>query len=174
MYHADLSEMKEQEQKGRDDLSKREVYEQKTEELILPIVEGNGFELVDVEYVKEAGTWYLRAYIDKPGGITVDDCEAVSRKFSEVLDEKDYVEDTYIFEVSSPGLGRPLKKDKDFQRSLGEEVEIRTYRPIERQKEFIGELKAYDKESVTIVYEDDTEQTFQRQEIALIRLALDF
>ena len=155
-------------------MSKREIYEQKTEAILMPIVEEHGFELVDVEYVKEAGTWYLRAYIDKPGGITVDDCEAVSRKFSDVLDEKDYIEDTYIFEVSSPGLGRPLKKDKDFQRSLGEEVEIRTYRPIDRQKEFVGELKAYDKESVTIVYEDDTEQTFQRQEIALIRLALDF
>lgn len=155
-------------------MSKKENYEQKTEEILLPITEEYGFELVDVEYVKEAGTWYLRAYIDKPGGITVDDCEAVSRKFSDVLDEKDYIEDTYIFEVSSPGLGRPLKKDKDFQRSLGEEVEIRTYRPIDRQKEFVGELKAYDKESVTIVYEDDTEQTFQRQEIALIRLALDF
>ena len=155
-------------------MSKREQYEKQTEELLEPIVTGFGFELVDVEYVKEAGTWYLRAYIDKPGEITVDDCEAVSRKFSDVLDEKDYIEDTYIFEVSSPGLGRPLKKDKDFQRSLGEEVEIRTYRPIDRQKEFVGELKAYDKESVTIVYEDDTEQTFQRQEIALIRLALDF
>ena len=155
-------------------MSKREQDEKQTEELLEPIVTGFGFELVDVEYVKEAGTWYLRAYIDKPGGITVDDCEAVSRKFSDVLDEKDYIEDTYIFEVSSPGLGRPLKKDKDFQRSLGEEVEIRTYRPIDRQKEFVGELKAYDKESVTIVYEDDTEQTFQRQEIALIRLALDF
>ena len=155
-------------------MSNREQYEKQTEELLEPIVTGVGFELVDVEYVKEAGTWYLRAYIDKPGGITVDDCEAVSRKFSDVLDEKDYIEDTYIFEVSSPGLGRPLKKDKDFQRSLGEEVEIRTYRPIDRQKEFVGELKAYDKESVTIVYEDDTEQTFQRQEIALIRLALDF
>ena len=155
-------------------MSKREQYEKQTEELLEPIVTGFGFELVDVEYVKEAGTWYLRAYIDKPGGITVDDCEAVSRKFSDVLDEKDYIEDTYIFEVSSPGLGRPLKKDKDFQRRLGEEVEIRTYRPIDRQKEFVGELKAYDKESVTIVYEDDTEQTFQRQEIALIRLALDF
>ena len=155
-------------------MSKREQYEKQTEELLEPIVTGFGFELVDVEYVKEAGTWYLRAYIDKPGGITVDDCEAVSRKFSDVLDEKDYIEDTYIFEVSSPGLGRPLKKDKDFQRSLGEEVEIRTYRPIDRQKDFVGELKAYDKESVTIVYEDDTEQTFQRQEIALIRLALDF
>ena len=155
-------------------MSKREQYEKQTEELLEPIVTGFGFELVDVEYVKEAGTWYLRAYIDKPGGITVDDCEAVSRKFSDVLEEKDYIEVTYIFEVSSPGGGSPLKIDKDGLSSRGEEVEIRTYRPIDRQKEFVGELKAYDKESVTIVYEDDTEQTFQRQEIALIRLALDF
>lgn len=155
-------------------MSKKEQYEQQTENLLEPIVTGFGFELVDVEYVKEAGTWYLRAYIDKPGGITVDDCEAVSRKFSDILDEKDYIEDTYIFEVSSPGLGRPLKKDKDFQRSLGEEVEVRTYRAIEKQKEFTGVLQAFDKDSVTIVYEDDTTQTFLRSEIALIRLALDF
>lgn len=155
-------------------MSRREDYEKKTEELLAPVVEGFGFELVDVEYVKEAGTWYLRAYIDKPGGITVDDCEAVSRQFSDILDEKDYIEDTYIFEVSSPGLGRPLKKEKDFLRSLGEEVEIRTYRPIDRQKEFTGILKAYDKDTVTIVYEDDTEQVFQKSDIALIRLALDF
>lgn len=155
-------------------MSKKEQYEQQTENLLEPIVTGFGFELVDVEYVKEAGTWYLRAYIDKPGGITVDDCEAVSRKFSDILDEKDYIEDTYIFEVSSPGLGRPLKKDKDFQRSLGEEVEVRTYRAIEKQKEFTGVLQAFDKDSVTIIYEDDTTQTFLRSEIALIRLALDF
>lgn len=155
-------------------VSRREEYEQRTEELMEPVVTGFGFELVDVEYVKEAGTWYLRAYIDKPGGITVDDCEAVSRKFSDILDEKDYIEDAYIFEVSSPGLGRPLKKEKDFRRSLGEEVEIRTYRAIEHQKEFIGILKAYDNDTVTIVYEDDTTQTFNRSEIALIRLALDF
>ena len=155
-------------------MSKKEQYEQQTENLLEPIVTGFGFELVDVEYVKEAGIWYLRAYIDKPGGITVDDCEAVSRKFSDILDEKDYIEDTYIFEVSSPGLGRPLKKDKDFQRSLGEEVEVRTYRAIEKQKEFTGVLQAFDKDSVTIVYEDDTTQTFLRSEIALIRLALDF
>lgn len=155
-------------------MSRREDYEKKTEELLAPVVEGFGFELVDVEYVKEAGTWYLRAYIDKPGGITVDDCEAVSRQFSDILDEKDYIEDTYIFEVSSPGLGRPLKKEKDFLRNLGEEVEIRTYRPIDRQKEFTGILKAYDKDTVTIVYEDDTEQVFQKSDIALIRLALDF
>lgn len=155
-------------------MSKKEQYEQQTENLLEPIVTGFGFELVDVEYVKEAGMWYLRAYIDKPGGITVDDCEAVSRKFSDILDEKDYIEDTYIFEVSSPGLGRPLKKEKDFQRSLGEEVEIRTYRAIEKQKEFTGILKEFDKDSVTIAYEDDTTQSFLRSDIALIRLALDF
>lgn len=155
-------------------MSKREQYEQKTEELLLPIVESNGFELVDVEYVKEAGTWYLRAYIDKPGGISVDDCEIVSRAFSDILDEKDYIDDTYIFEVSSPGLGRPLKKEKDFKRSLGEEVEIRTYRPINRQKEFVGILKEYDETTVTIEYEDEETQVFLRSDIALIRLAFDF
>ena len=112
-------------------MSRREDYEQQTEALLEPIVEELGFELVDVEYVKEGGTWYLRAYIDKPGGIAVDDCEAVSRRFSDILDEKDYIEDSYIFEVSSPGLGRPLKKEKDFKRNLGEEVEIRTYRAID-------------------------------------------
>lgn len=155
-------------------MSKKEVYEQKTEELLLPIVEEHGFELVDVEYVKEGGTWYLRAYIDKPGGIAVDDCEVVSRVFSDILDEKDYIEDTYIFEVSSPGLGRPLKKEKDFARSMGEEVEIRTYRAIDRQKEFIGILAGYDKDTVKIEMEDGTEKTFERNDIALIRLAFDF
>ena len=155
-------------------MSRREQYEQQTEELLEPIVTGHGFELVDVEYVKEAGTWYLRAYIDKPGGITVDDCEVVSRQFSDILDEKDYIEDAYIFEVSSPGLGRPLKKEKDFKRSMGEEVEIRTYRAIDRQKEFTGILKVYDNDTVTIAYEDDTEQVFNKSDIALIRLALDF
>ena len=155
-------------------MSRREDYEQQTEALLEPIVEELGFELVDVEYVKEGGTWYLRAYIDKPGGIAVDDCEAVSRRFSDILDEKDYIEDSYIFEVSSPGLGRPLKKEKDFKRNLGEEVEIRTYRAIDRQKEFVGILKSYDENTVTITYEDETEQTFDRKEIALIRQALDF
>ena len=155
-------------------MSRREEYEQQTEKLLEPIVTELGFELVDGEYVKEGGIWYLRAYIDKPGGITVDDCEAVSRRFSDILDDKDYIEDSYVFEVSSPGLGRPLKKEKDFARSVGEEVEIRTYRAIDRQKEFVGILKSYDEETVTIAYEDDSEQTFDRNEIALIRLALDF
>ena len=155
-------------------MSKREVYKQKTEEILQPIVEEHGFELVDVEYVKEGSNWYLRAYIDKPGGITVNDCETVSRKLSDILDEKDYIDDAYILEVSSPGLGRPLKKEKDFKRSLGEEVEIRTYRMIEKQKEFTGILRAYDDTTVTIEMENGTEKTFEKGNIALIRLAFDF
>lgn len=155
-------------------MTKREMYEQKTEAILQPIVDANGFELVDVEYVKEGGNWYLRAYIDKPGGITVDDCELVSRAANDILDEQDFVEESYIFEVSSPGLGRPLKKEKDFVRSIGEEVEIRTFRAIERQKEFYGILKAFDKESVTIVTEDEREMQIARADIALIRLAFDF
>ncbi len=155
-------------------MSRREEYESRTEELILPILEEHNFELVDVEYVKEGGTWYLRAYIDKEGGIAVDDCEVVSRAFSEILDQEDYVEGAYIFEVSSPGLGRPLKKEKDFQRSLGDEVEVRLYRAIDKQKEFTGILKAYDKESVTLEFEDETEINIARADIALIRLAFDF
>ena len=104
----------------------------------------NQFELVDVEYVKEGGTWYLRAYIDKPGGITVDDCEVVSRALSDLLDKHDFIEDAYVLEVSSPGLGRPLKKEKDFARSIGEEVDVRTFRAISHQKEFTGILRDYD------------------------------
>jgi len=155
-------------------LSKREVYEQKTEEILLPIVEEYGFELVDVEYVKEGGTWYLCTYIDKEGGISIDDCEKVSRRLSDILDEKDYIDDTYIMEVSSPGLGRPLKKEKDFKRSLGKEVDIRTYRMIDKQKEFTGILKDYDKDTVTIELDDETLKTFEKGDIALIRLAFDF
>ena len=155
-------------------MSKKEVYEQKTEEILLPIVEEYGFELVDVEYVKEGGTWYLRTYIDKEGGISIDDCEKVSRRLSDILDEKDYIDDTYIMEVSSPGLGRPLKKEKDFKRSLGKEVDIRTYRMIDKQKEFTGILKDYDKDTVTIELENETLKTFEKVDIALIRLAFDF
>lgn len=154
-------------------VSKKEGYESQAEALLLPIVENLGFELVDVEYVKEGGTWYLRAYVDKEGGITINDCETVSRAFSEKLDEKDFIEEAYIMEVSSPGLGRPLKKEKDFARSLGKEVEIRTFRPIRHEKEFYGVLSAYDADSVTIAAEDGS-QTFERKDIALIRLAFDF
>lgn len=155
-------------------MSKREVYEQKTEQLLQPIVDEYGFEIVDVEYVKEGSTWYLRSYIDKPGGISIDDCEKVSRRLSDLLDQEDFIEDAYIMEVSSPGLGRPLKKEKDFKRSLGEEVEVKTYRMIDKQKEFTGILKDYDEDTVTITLADETEKTFDKGDIALIRLAFDF
>lgn len=155
-------------------MAKKEYYEQRTEELILPLIQEHQFELVDVEFVKEASQWYLRLYIDKEGGITIDDCELVSRAMSDILDEKDYIEESYILEVSSPGLGRPLKKEKDFVRSIGKEVEIRLYKPIEKQKEFTGLLLRFDKTTVTIELEDETEKTFNRADIALIRLAFDF
>ena len=154
-------------------MSKASDYEGKTEGLILPILERMNFELVDVEYVKEGGIYYLRAYIDKEGGITVNDCEAVAREMNVLLDEKDYIPDSYTFEVSSPGLGRPLKKEKDYVRNMGKEVEIRTYRAINRNKEFYGILTAFDKESVTIDA-DGEELCFAKSDIALIRQAVHF
>ena len=155
-------------------MSKRDTYESRTEALLLPILEANNFELVDVEYVKEGSNWYLRAYIDKEGGIAVDDCELVSRALSDLLDKEDFIEEAYILEVSSPGLLRPIKKDKDFERNMNKEIEIRTYRAINKSKEFYGLLKAYDKDTVTITDEDGNETTFNKSDIALIRQALDF
>ena len=154
-------------------MSQREQYEKKTEELIVPILDAKGFELVDVEYVKEGQDYFLRAYIDKPGGITIDDCVAVSREMNVLLDELDYVDGAYTFEVSSPGLGRPLKKPRDYERSMGEEVEIRTYKAMDGSKEFYGILKAYDDATVTIQSEEE-EITFNKSDIALLRLAFDF
>ena len=154
-------------------MTRREKYESRTEAFLLPVLAEHNFELWDVEYVKEAGTWYLRAYIDKEGGIAVDDCEVISRILSDWLDQTDIIEDSYILEVSSPGLGRPLKKERDFERSLGEEVEIRLYKALNKQKEFTGILKAYDKETVTIETAEG-ELVFNRSDIALIRLAFDF
>ena len=154
-------------------MTRREEYESRTEAFLLPVLAEHNFELWDVEYVKEAGTWYLRAYIDKEGGIAVDDCEVISRILSDWLDQTDFIEESYILEVSSPGLGRPLKKERDFERSLGEEVEIRLYKALNKQKEFTGILKAYDKENVTIETAEG-ELVFNRPDIALIRLAFDF
>lgn len=137
-------------------------------------MEEHGFELVDVEYVKEAGTWYLRAYIDKEGGIAVDDCEVISRALSDWLDKEDFIDDSYILEVSSPGLGRPLKKERDFVRSMGKDVDVRLYRQLNKQKEFTGALSAYDENTVTLTMEDGSQMVFEKADIALIRLALDF
>ena len=155
-------------------MTKREEYEQRAEQLLMPVIQENGFELVDVEYVKEAGTRYLRAYIDKEGGITIDDCELVSRAFGQLLDAEDFIEESYVLEVSSPGLGRPLKKEKDFVRNIGKDVEVKLFKPLrkeKKEKDFLGTLKSYDGASVTIVQESGEELTLERSAIALIRLA---
>ena len=154
-------------------MSKRETYESRTEQLLAPIAEKYGVEIYDVEYVKEGSDWYLRAYIDKPDGVNIIDCENVSRALSDVLDAEDYIPDAYIFEVSIPGLGRTLKKDRHLEKSLGEDIEVKTYKPIDGHKEFTGALKAYDEHTITIE-ESGEERILLRKEIALIRLTLDF
>ncbi len=152
---------------------KRTEIVEKTEELVNPIIEANDFELVDVEYVKEGANWYLRVYADKEGGITIDDCVFISRALEEKLDAEDFIKDPYILEVSSPGLGRQLKKDKDFQRSIGEKVECKLFKAINKQKEFDGILKSFTEEEITLDM-DGKEMTFQRSDIATVRLAIDF
>lgn len=158
-------------------MARKDTYETRAEALLEPIVTANGCEIYDVEYIKEGSDWYLRAYIDKAEGVNIIDCENVSRAFSEKLDEEDFISDAYILEVSSPGLGRALKKDRHFEKSLGEEVEIKTYKPIDKQKEFVGILKAYDKDTVTIdmdVNNKIEEKVFLRSDIAIVRLTIDF
>lgn len=151
-------------------MNRSEKYEAKTSELIQPLVDKNHFELVDVEFVKEGSDWYLRVYIDKEGGITVDDCELISRAFNEILDKENYIDEPYIFEVSSPGLTRPLKKDKDYERSIGKLIDIKVFKPVDNCKEFTGILRAYNNNTVTIEV-DGKEICFDRKNLALIRLA---
>lgn len=154
-------------------MSKRESYEERTEKLLLPITQRNQVEIYDVEYVKEGSDWYLRCYIDKEGGVDINDCETVSRALSDELDKEDFIEDAYILEVSSPGLGRALKKDRHLEKSLGEDVELRTYKPINGSKDFSGKLKAFDRETITI--ESGTEDVvFNRKDVAVVKLAFDF
>ena len=154
--------------------AKTEMIESRAEALIQPVIEENQFELVDVEYVKEAGEWYLRAYIDKPGGVNVDDCEKVSRAFEARLDEADLIADAYILEVSSPGLDRPLKKEKDYRRAMGKEIELHTYKPVDGEKQFFGTLQEFDADSVTIRTEEEQTRTFLKKDLALIRMAVFF
>ncbi len=154
-------------------MSKRETYEARTEELLTPIAASNGVEIYDVEYVKEGSDFYLRAYIDKPEGVNIIDCENVSRALSDALDKEDFIPDAYILEVSSPGLGRTLKKDKHLAKSIGQEVELKLFKPIDKCKEFVGELVGFDTDTLTI-RENGTDRTFNRPEIALIRLTIDF
>ncbi|MBP5595582.1 MAG: ribosome maturation factor RimP [Pseudobutyrivibrio sp.] len=156
-------------------MSKHTDYEKRTEELITPILEELGFELYDVEYVKEGSEYYLRAYIDKDGGITIDDCVEVSRRMNDLLDAEPQIggDEGYIFEVSSPGLGRVLKKDKHFEKAIGQDVDIKTYKPVNGAKEFTGMLKSFDKDTLTIEFEDGTE-VFSRSDVAQVKLSIDF
>lgn len=164
-------------------MGKNQVYEQKTEELLEPILEKHRYELVDVEFIKEAGSWHLRAYIDKEGGITIDDLTTVNHELSDRLDEEDFIEESYILEVSSPGLLRPFRKTKDFMRNIGNDVELKLYSPITWEeggkrysdKEFIGILKDYEEETKTVTIGfDDRDMQFPIKDIALIRKSIDF
>ena len=154
-------------------MSRREDYESKTETLLAPIVEKFGVSIYDVEYVKEGSDYYLRAYIDKPEGVDIQDCENVSRALSDALDEADFIDEAYILEVSSPGLGRTLKKDKHLRASIGEEVEVKLFKPIDKCKEFVGLLESFDEATLTIRIGDE-QKIFARTDIALIRLTFDF
>lgn len=154
-------------------MSRRESYETRTEALLQPIVAACGVEIYDVEYVKEGSDYYLRAYIDKPEGVSIVDCENVSRALSDALDREDFIPDAYILEVSSPGLGRTLKKDRHLANSIGRDVEIKLYKPLDGTKEYAGALKAFDEKNIVITGENG-DRSFARNDIAVVRLALDF
>ena len=153
-------------------MSRKDI-EAKTEALLMPILDEFGFELWDVEYVKEGSQYYLRAYIDKEGGITIDDCVDVSRKLSDKLDEDDFIDSEYILEVSSPGLGRTLKSDRDFTKSIGRDTDIKLYKPIDKVKEFEGILKAFDNDTLTFLI-DGNERVFNKSEVASVKLHVEF
>ena len=151
----------------------KENYEEKTEKLLEPIVKAFGFKTVDVEYVKEGTEYYLRAYIDKEGGITIEDCEKVSRKLEEVLDAEDFIPNAYILEVSSPGLGRQLKKEKHFLSNIGEKVDVRLFKALDKVKEFTGVLKSY--EDGRFVFDiDGKDVELSQSAIAKINLHVDW
>ena len=154
-------------------MAKRADIEHRVESLVMPIIEEGNFELVDVEYVKEGSNFYLRVFADKEGGINIDDCVLISRALEVKLDEEDFIPDAYILEVSSPGLARPLKKEKDFKRSIGKDVDIKLFKAVDQQKEFTGVLKDYTADEIVLDI-DGEEKRFFRKDLALIRLALNF
>ena len=144
-----------------------------TAKLAKPIVEANGCSWWDVEYVREAGQWFLRVYIDKPEGVSINDCEAVSRPLSDALDEADPIEGSYVLEVSSAGADRPLKKPEHFARFIGAEVEVRLYRALDGHKEYVGTLLGYQDGGVTIRTAGE-EKTFPKKDVAQVRLYVSF
>ncbi len=144
------------------------------ESLVKSVVEGLGFTLCDVGFVKEYGDWVLTLYIDKEGGVTIDDCEQVSRAVEPILDEADPIEQQYYLSVSSLGLDRPLKKDADYARNLGKELEVKLYVPRDKKKSFIGTLKDYDDEGFTLVNEKGEELRFLKKDVAKLKPYLRF
>ena len=145
-----------------------------TARLAEPVIAEQGCTLWDVEYVKEAGTWYLRVLIDKEGGVDILDCEAISRKLSDLLDEADPIEGSYTFEVSSAGAERPLKRPSDFERFLGSPVLVKTYKPKDGRKEFAGVLAGYDNGAVLLDMGGAEPLRFEKPELALVRLRVEF
>ena len=139
-------------------------------ELARPVVEQAGCTLWDVEYVREAGTWYLRVFIDKEGGVSIDDCEAISRALDPILDEADPVPDSYVFEVGSAGAERELKRPGDFQQFTGSEVGLRLYQPLEGSKSFVGTLKSYDEDGTVTITVGKKDMSFTRAQTAQVRL----
>ena len=154
-------------------MSRAKTYETRTEEILIPIVADAGVEIYDVEYVKEGCDWYLRVYIDKPEGVNINDCEVVNRALSAKMDELDFIDDAYILEVSSPGLGRTLKKERHFEKSIGQEVEVKTYKAIDKEKQFVGILQSYENGIITIETEKK-EMKFEKADVASVRLTFDF
>lgn len=138
------------------------------ESIAKPVVEGQGLELVDVEYVREGAQWYLRIYIDKPGGVTLDDCEAVHMPLSDKLDEVDPIPQAYTLEVSSPGVERPFKRPRDYEKAIGSPVKIRFYKSVDGSKTVEGILEAYDGENVTILIDKDIRKTYAVETISKI------
>ena len=137
-------------------------------------LEYKGFELVDVEFVKEGPNNFLRIYIDKPGGITIDDCQVVSEVINDKLDEIDPIEQSYFLEVSSPGLDRPLKTDKDLKRNLGKDIELKLYQSVEGKKKLLGELISFCEETIKILEDEIGEIDILRTNISKINLAIKF
>lgn len=138
-----------------------------------PVVKAHGCSLWDVEYVREGGAWFLRLYIDKPGGVNIDDCEAISRAVDPILDEKDPIPESYSFEVCSAGLERTLKRPGDFDQFMGSSVCVKLYKPVDGAKEFIGTLTGYHDGAVSIESAGKS-YTFEKAELAQVRLHVDF
>lgn len=141
----------------------------KVTELAKPVVEEEGCSLWDVEYVREAGNWFLRIFIDKDGGVGIDDCERISRRLDPILDEADPIPDSYVFEVGSAGAERELKRPGDFEQFMGSEVEVRLYQPVNGCKVYVGVLAGYDNGRVTVTA-GKNEVSFDKSQIALVKL----